>query len=129
MDIAFGIRRRVFMEEQGVPEEIEMDDMDASATHIICKAGGEAVATGRLNFFGREAKMGRVAVLKEWRKKGVGSKVVEFLLEEAIKHGTEVVYANVQTHSKDFYLKHGFKVTGDIFLEADIEHVRMEKSL
>jgi predicted GNAT family N-acyltransferase len=126
MEKSFNIRRIVFIEGQDVPEEIEMDELDDSALHVLCEVDGQPVATGRLNFFENEIKVGRVAVLKEWRGKGIGTKVVEFLITEARKGSNAVIYANVQTWTESFYARHGFETVSGIFLEADIEHVRME---
>ena len=126
LERAFDIRRTVFIREQDVPEEIELDELDASALHVLCETGGQVVATGRLNFFNNETKLGRVAVLREWRGMGIGSQVVEFLLERAREMGTSLVYANAQTWTEGFYQKMGFETVSGIFLEAGIEHVRME---
>jgi len=127
MEQAFRIRRTVFIEEQGVPESIEMDELDASAVHVLCVVGNKAVATGRLNFIDGEAKMGRVAVLQEHRGKGIGSLVVFFLMRQAREMGYHKVYANVQMHTGDFYARHGFKPVGSNFMEAGIQHIRMER--
>ncbi len=122
---AYSLRRTVFVNEQNVPEEIEYDEYDHSALHVICKLGDRVVGTGRVVFFDDGAKIGRVAVLKEYRKQGIGTIITKKLI--AISHNNDVenVYANVQLIARGFYAKLGFKEVGDIFYEADIKHVKM----
>lgn len=125
MEAAKGIRFRVFVEEQSVPPEIEMDEHDAVATHVICLVGDKAVGTGRLVRMLDGMKLGRVAVLAEYRKKGLGARIVKWLLDWAVEAGHETVHANVQIGALGFYEKLGFMVTGAHFMEAGIEHVKM----
>jgi predicted GNAT family N-acyltransferase len=120
------VRLRVFVEEQGVPPEIEMDEHDSEALHVICLVGGRAGGTGRLVGMPDGMKLGRVAVLKEHRARGLGTGIVRWLLRRATEAVHTGVYANVQLGAVDFYKKLGFEATGPQFLEAGIEHVRME---
>lgn len=117
------VRRTVFIEEQKVPEDLEWDDMDASSYHVLAMDGdGVPIGTGRLLLDGR---IGRMAVLKNWRGCGVGSAILKALLDLAQKEGHESVMLNAQTHALAFYRKHGFKAFGNEFVEAGIPHRAM----
>lgn len=122
---AKSVRLRVFVDEQGVPPEIEMDEYDSAAVHVICLLGKETVGTGRLVEMPDGMKLGRVAVMPEHRSRGFGALIVKWLLEKAARSGHLPVYANVQVSAADFYEKLGFKPVGPHFPEAGIEHVRM----
>ena len=117
------IRRAVFIEEQNVPEELEWDDSDRQCFHVLAfAADGSAIGTGRLALDGR---IGRMAVLKDWRGRGVGSAILKYLLVLAQKEGHLAVRLHAQTHAVPFYTKHGFAVSGPEFLEANIPHHAM----
>jgi predicted GNAT family N-acyltransferase len=121
------VRRRVFVEEQKVPEELEWDDEDASSRHVMAvAAGGMPVGTGRLL---RDGHIGRMAVLKEWRGRGVGSALMHCLLRLAGEAGHAVVRLHAQIHAVGFYEKHGFVAEGEEFMEAGIPHVVMTRSM
>jgi len=119
------VRRQVFIDEQDVPEELEYDEFDDAALHVICKADELVVAAGRILFFEEEAIVGRVAVLKPWRCKGIGRKIMEFIMDIAKNNGVKTLAANVQVDAQGFYEKIGFKPVGKFFLEAGIEHIKM----
>jgi len=127
MDAAHAIRNEVFVIGQNVPPAIEWDEFEDSATHLICEFDGKIVGTGRISYFNNntKAKVERVAVLESYRNKGIGTEIVRFQIQEARKKNANYIYAHVQLHAKEFYAKQGFIEEGDIFLEADIEHVRM----
>ena len=121
------VRRRVFVEEQNVPEALEWDDEDASSRHVMAVApDGAAVGTGRLL---RDGHIGRMAVLKEWRGRGVGSALLDHLLRLARVTGHEAVRLHAQTHAVGFYERHGFVPEGGEFMEAGIPHVVMVRYL
>ena len=121
------IRRVVFIEEQSVPEDLEWDDSDASCYHVLAiAADGSAIGTGRLALDGR---IGRMAVLKEWRGRGVGSAILKYLLVLAQKEGHLTVRLHAQTHAVPFYAKHGFAASGPEFVEAGIPHHAMSMEL
>lgn len=114
------IRRVVFVDEQGVPEELEWDEMDARCHHVLAfSPNGIAIGTGRLL---PDGHIGRMAVLKPWRGRGVGSAILGALMKRARKEGFEAVRLHAQTHAVGFYAKHGFAVVGDEFMEAGIPH-------
>jgi len=125
MEAAKSIRFRVFVDEQGVPPDIEMDEYDAEAVHVICKMGSVVVGTGRLVRMPDGMKLGRVAVLASHRRSGLGAGIVKWLIARALETGHETVYANVQIGARSFYENMGFNAVGEHFMEASIEHVKM----
>lgn len=123
---AFDIRRKVFIEEQKVAEELEMDGMDAYAIHAVAYAEGKAVATGRIIYDGDTYKIGRVAVLKEERGKQYGDFIVRMLADRAFLHGAKEVLLGSQLHAVGFYEKIGFEPYGEVFDDAGIPHIHMK---
>lgn len=121
------IRETVFVAEQGVPREIELDDWDERCEHALAyDANGRPVGTGRLL---PDGHIGRMAVLRQSRGQGVGGRVLEALIERARERGMRCVALNAQTHAAPFYARYGFIVAGETFLEAGIPHVAMERKL
>lgn len=121
------IRRKVFIEEQKVPEELEYDEYDISSMHLIAYEGEKAVATSRLAFVEGHYKIGRVAVLKEERGKRYGDYVVRAMLGKAFEDGIEEVYVGAQIQARGFYETIGFKaINEEIYDEAGIPHVMMK---
>ncbi len=117
------IRTTVFVGEQGVPPEIEIDGRDPGCAHVVAESdSGGAVGTGRLM---PEGRIGRMAVLAAWRGRGVGAAMLEALVAEARRRGFRETYLHAQAHAKDFYARHGFVVEGEEYLEAGIPHVLM----
>lgn len=117
------VRRRVFVEEQGVPEDEEWDAADLTALHVLAVvADRDPVGTGRLEPCG---KIGRVAVLREWRESGVGGQIMRHLVNQATELGFEAVYLHAQTTATGFYRRLGFRAEGPVFDEVGIPHVRM----
>ena len=129
MEGALSVRFRVFVAEQQVPMDEELDEFDASATHAIVLSQGEVVATGRI-VYGNEdsaARIGRMAVDMEWRRKGLGGLLLTFLEEEAASRNVNTYILNAQEYVKQFYANHGYVERGETFLEADIVHILMRK--
>lgn len=124
LDKAFAIRRQVFCVEQNVPEEIEMDEFDDVATHILAYINDKPVGTARWRFTEAGVKMERFAVLKEHRGKGVGEALVKNTLDKLSDN--DFIYLNAQESVIKFYEKFGFKVVGNRFYEANIPHRKME---
>ena len=121
------IRMTVFVVEQGVPPEIELDEWDDRSEHAIAyDAAGRPVGTGRLL---PDGHIGRMAVLRESRGGGVGGRLLEALIERARARGMQRVALNAQTHAAPFYARFGFAVTGQEFVEAGIPHLAMEREL
>ncbi|MGC2274788.1 MAG: GNAT family N-acetyltransferase [Candidatus Binatus sp.] len=130
MQRAWAIRRRVFIEEQNVPEEIEMDTDDAHAFHALALLDGDAIGCGRMLDHGAtEIKIGRMAVLPEFRKTGVGALILRFLIDRARTRGFRKAVLHAQLTAEGFYLKEGFSPVGAVFDEAGIAHRKMERTL
>lgn len=124
---AYTIRSKVFIQEQNVPEEIEMDNQDEHAYHIVVYDNQKAIATGRLIFENGEYIIGRVAVLKEHRKNGYGNLIVKMLIRKAFELGAKKIKIHAQINAKKFYETLGFKAIGEKYIEAgtEIEHIDM----
>jgi len=120
------IRKTVFIDEQSVPAELEWDEFDIDSTHFLVTADDEPVATGRLKVDGQ---IGRMAVIKTHRRQGVGSRLLDYILDHAKKCALKKVYCHAQVPVIDFYLKKGFEVTGKEFLDANIPHKTMFKKI
>ena len=130
MERAWAIRRHVFVEEQNVPEELEMDDDDSQAFHALATLDGVAIGCGRMLEHGaREVKIGRMAVLPEFRKTGVGAQILRFLVDRARDRGCRKAILHAQVAAEGFYLKEGFSPVGPVFDEAGIAHRKMERDL
>ena len=129
MEGALGVRFRVFVSEQQVPMEEEMDEIDASATHAIAIHNGQVIATGRVFYRDEDsaARIGRMAVDSDWRRHGIGGRLLKFLEQEATKQGVTTYILNAQVYVKDFYAANGYEERGEEFLEADIVHILMRK--
>jgi len=117
------IRQRVFIEEQQVPPEIEYDEFEETATHVLARTGEKAVGTARWRETEKGFKLERFAVSIAARGKGVGAALVEFIMTQ-IEDKT-CVYLNSQVSALGFYSKLGFVAEGEIFYEADIPHRKM----
>lgn len=130
---AQGIRRTVFVGEQGVPEQEEWDADDAQALHaLVSNLAGLPLATGRLITAGMppgQARLGRMAVIKAMRGSGVGRQVLGALLDAARAQGCHGVVLHAQTSARRFYEAAGFQAEGDVFEEVDIPHVTMRRAL
>ena len=127
---AFEIRLKVFVQEQGVPVDEEMDDYDATATHVIASLGKKAVGTGRVVYQETgEARIGRMAVEESRRRRGIGGRMLSTLEQAAKERGMAEAVLNAQTYAKHFYAAHGYVEDGDVLLEVGIEHVQMRKRL
>jgi predicted GNAT family N-acyltransferase len=124
---AVPIRHAVFVEEQGVPVEIELDEWDQRSLHAIARDGaGRAIGTGRLL---PDGHIGRMAVLKSVRGSGVGTAILRALMDAARARGWRAVALNAQTHAAPFYRRLGFVEEGDVFDDAGIAHIAMRRAL
>ena len=130
MEAAMGVRFRVFVAEQAVPAEEELDDADATASHAVAICQGQVVGTGRLVLQDDgDAQIGRMAVDQTWRRKGIGDQILRFLEEEARAQGLRRCVLHAQEYVKGFYAAHGYQVHGETFLEVNIPHIEMRKEL
>jgi predicted GNAT family N-acyltransferase len=120
------IRNTVFSSEQNINPDIDFDGKDSSAFHVLIFVDGKSAGTGRML---NDGHIGRVAVLNEFRGKGLGSRIIESLIREAIKNRFVRVYLGSQKHAFIFYTKLGFTPFGKEYIEANIAHISMEKKL
>jgi predicted GNAT family N-acyltransferase len=118
------IRFEVFVDEQKVPVEIELDDMDAVCLHAVAyDAAGMPIGTGRLL---PDGHIGRMAVRKVARGSGVGGELLQALMAQAKARGDRKVVLSAQTQAAPFYQRHGFAIDGEEFFEAGIAHIQMQ---
>jgi len=120
------IRFAVFVEEQRVPPELEMDEHDANCIHALAFAEGRAVGTGRLL---PDGHIGRMAVLKDWRGRGAGRALLRALIDAARRRGDPEVALNSQVQALGFYRAEGFEPVGAVYEEAGIPHQAMRMKL
>ena len=139
---AFAVRRAVFIQEQGVSEAEEMDGRDETATHVVAYAPPDSgedsdttgddrpVGTARLRIpESGVAKPERVAVLEPYRGAGIGRRLMSAIEREAQAQGCTRAKLHAQTTVESFYRDLGYETTSDVFEEADIPHVEMQKQL
>lgn len=128
--LAFHVRMKVFVEEQGVPRHLELDEFDQEAIHFIVQKDNEVIGAARL----REIESGfgkieRVCILEEFRGLKLGATIMKFIEEYAVEHGWNKLKLNAQVYSIPFYEKLGYTVTSPEFLDAYIPHRVMEKTI
>ncbi len=127
LPLARPVREKVFVEEQGVPRELEWDEWDERCEHAVaCDSKGRAIGTARLL---PEGRVGRMAVLVEWRRRGVGAALLGALIALARERSMPRVTLHAQTHAAGFYRRFGFSERGGEFSEAGIPHVEMALEL
>lgn len=121
------VRHEVFVIEQNVPVDIELDVHDAQCIHAVAyDESDRPVGTGRLL---PDAHIGRMAVLQAYRGQGVGSRLLVQLINEARRRGYAQVVLSAQTHAQPFYERHGFIAEGSLYMDAGIEHRLMRLPL
>ncbi len=122
------MRHQVFVVEQQVPEELEQDELDATAWHAVAVTdAGETVGTGRLVVRGGVGWVGRMAVRADWRGRGVGALLLANLEQAARERGCLLVELHAQEHAAGFYDRAGYHGVGEPFHEAGIRHLAMRK--
>lgn len=119
------IRTIVFVKEQKVPRDIEMDEHENTSKHFIAFYRGKPVGCGRLRFTEGKAKLERIAVLKRYRNKGFGTQILMYIVNYAKRKNSKEIYIHAQYYLKDYYKKLGFRPVGKIFYEAGIKHIKM----
>ena len=122
-EMAFSVRRKVFVEEQQVDPGLEYEH-EEEATHYLVLVSEIPVATARWRKTDEGIKLERFATLKEYRNKGIGSKLLQRMLEDVIPLQLKI-YLNSQLPAIRFYERHGLKKVGEKFYEADMEHFKM----
>jgi len=122
-----GIREKVFIQEQNVPAELEWDGKDEVCHHALAlTANGDAIGCGRITPGGH---IGRVAVLPEWRRKRIGSSILELLVDYARSQHYDKVELNAQVEAIPLYKNYGFEEEGKVFMDANIPHCKMALKL
>ena len=132
LEKAFSIRKKVFVEEQGVPLEDEFDRFDtleADCKHLLVYYKEEAVGTGRVRFIDHVGKLERICILERYRKFGLGKIIIQTLETISLETGMSSVKLHGQTQAEGFYKKLGYHTSSDVFMEDGIPHVQMNKEL
>ena len=130
VQLCVDIRKEVFINEQGVNPQIEIDNIDYKCEHILAFYKNLPVATARLQKISREKyKVGRMAVKKKHRRYGIGSEILLFIENYLKKKQIKIIELNAQKYVEKFYLKNGYNTVGDEFFEADILHIKMQKNI
>lgn len=135
LEQGLSVRKEVFVQEQGVSVELEVDEYDAApdrCVHFLMRnANGEAIGASRMKRFDAEsAKLQRIAILRPWRGKGLGRALVEEMEQRAMLDGFKYAVLDAQVQAVPFYAKQGYEVISEEpFYDAGIEHVRMRKRL
>jgi predicted GNAT family N-acyltransferase len=125
-DEAQRIRFAVFVDEQRVPAELEVDEIDAQCVHALAFHENQAIGTGRLL---PDGHIGRMAVMKAWRGRGVGGAILQRLIQAAWERGDRKVLLSAQLHALPFYQRHRFVAYGGVYDEAGIPHQAMRLTL
>jgi len=127
LEEAIRIRTIVFVDEQKVPPELEVDglDHDEKTDHFLIAQEGKPIGTARIIKCGKIAKIGRLAILKEQRGKGLGRKLMEFMIAYCKESGFDEITLGAQCDALGFYEKLGFAAHGPVFLDAGIKHRKM----
>ncbi|MDX2507141.1 MAG: GNAT family N-acetyltransferase [Gammaproteobacteria bacterium] len=127
------IREQVFIREQGVPVELEWDDLDKSARHVLAEVKLDdeklAIGTARIIINNDQAHLGRMAVLSAWRGHGIGTKILQTCIDDCLKLGIRQIILNAQVYVIPFYQKSGFEISSKQFMDAGIAHKEMTLSL
>lgn len=130
IDACRALRRAVFIEEQGIAEADEWDDLDGQAIHLLAWQEGEPVGTARILQSGTTGKIGRVCVLDRARGTGLGTKLIRAAVD-VLRARPGVTHAKLgaQVHAIGFYEKLGFKLAGEVYDDAGIPHRDMTREL
>jgi predicted GNAT family N-acyltransferase len=126
---ALAVRIAVFVEEQGISREDEIDEYDGVAVHCVGYDAGTPVAAGRLVLTDGYGKIGRMAVLKQHRGRGLGAQVLAALEHEGVSLGVQLFRLSAQLTARGFYDRAGYTAAGDVYDEVGIPHIAMEKRL
>ena len=126
---ALSVRRTVFIEEQHVPEEEEVDQFENEATHFVLYDNEQPIGAGRFRTIDGVGKIERICVLSTYRNRGIGRIIMEAIEQYAKENGVLKAKLNAQTHAQPFYEKLGYETVSDVFMDAGIPHVTMVKNL
>ena len=125
LNLAYQIRENVFIKEQGVSRNMERDKFDKVAKHIIVFFKNNPIGCARIRFVNGKAKLERIALLRNYRGKGIGKKVIDYLIVYCKNKKIKKIYMNSQYYLKNYYAKFGFEPIGKPFMEAGIKHIKM----
>ncbi|MBA7633195.1 Acetyltransferase [subsurface metagenome] len=127
---AFEVRKKVFVEKQGISGDLEFDNCDRKALHVVVADAERVIGTARVIFLTtHQAKLEKMAVLRPFRRRGIGSRIVSFLSEELRNRQVEQVVLHAQYAVVAFYKSFGFEELGLPFVEDGIKHIKMQKWL
>lgn len=126
---AYHVRTIVFVEEQKVPAEEEIDQHEKEAIHFIGYKDNEPIAASRLRFADDYGKLERICILKNHRGNSYGTQIIQVMEDEISKKGYAKAKLSAQTHAEKFYERLGYKTVSGEFLDAGIPHITMIKSL
>lgn len=127
---ALNVRYQVFVKEQKIDKNLEIDSWDEICDHFVAYLGNQAVGAGRIRYISlNTAKIERMAVLSDFRGKNIGGEILKTMIRCLKDDDVNEAVLNSQYHAKGFYEKFGFKMEGEIFQEADIDHVKMKKKI
>lgn len=129
LNTVYDIRKKVFVEEQHVPLDIEIDALENEAVHFICYYEGNAVGASRLRFEESYGKLERICVLEPYRKLSLGKKIIEKMEEKIKNMGYSTAKLSAQTHAIAFYQALGYQITSEEYMDAGIPHKTMIKPL
>ncbi|MDJ0684059.1 MAG: GNAT family N-acetyltransferase [Alphaproteobacteria bacterium] len=130
IEMCLALRRAVFIDEQGVSEEEEIDGQDDRCAHLLVRRDGAPVGAARVQVKGDVAKIQRVCVAREGRGLGIGARLIGFIIDHLAAEGrVTLARLDAQTASLDFYRKLGFEAEGAEFLDAEIPHRSMKRRL
>ncbi len=127
---AFEVRRQVFVEEQGISKDIELDEYDREALHMVVENKERVIGTARIRFLVTgQVKLERMAVLKHFRRRGIGRGIISFLIEELRNRQVKQLLIHAQYSAAAFYSSCGFEESGLPFWEAGIKHIKMQRRI
>ena len=129
VEVALALRYRVFCEEQGVTLEGDRDGLDPEALHLVARDGDRLVGTCRLLFDDGVARLGRMAVERDARGRGIGAALLAEAEHVAKAQGARLIRLHAQTSARSLYERSGFEALGDEFMDEGIPHLTMEKPL
>jgi predicted GNAT family N-acyltransferase len=129
MAAVYALRHEVFVVEQGVPQELEIDEGDKIATHLVALIGNRVAGTLRILTHGRTAEIGRMAVAAPMRRNGIGTDLMEFAARRVLREGGKQIVLAAQLSACSFYKRLGYLEEGRVFYDANLPHIKMRKRL
>src|SRR5690625_2291167 len=119
-ECVYAIRRKVFVEEQHVPLNLEIDQHEHEAVHFLCLLNNQPVGTSRLRYINHYGKLERICILQQYRGQSYGKQLIKRMEEEIFKQGISIAILHAQTHAKHFYEQLGYQVNSEPFKDAGI---------